>query len=1281
MVILLLPFLGFIIAQNTKIHDFISNVIVNEIEKKITTKIYFKSINTRLLKRVSITNLYIEDQNGDTLLYSEKINLIIKNLDYNNKNLIIKKINLNNACINFKTDSTNTMNFQFIIDALQKKDTTKSQWKFSINNIEIVKSNFSYKRYLAENKPERINFSDILLNNFDIRIKNFKILNDTIDFQLSKLNLNEKSGFNLNKLNAQVQLCKQFFHLSEVNFTTDSTEIVADWINFDFTDFKDLKNFVNKVQINLSIQPSTISLFDLGYIVPHLTSLNNSIEITGNIYGKINSLKGKNTSICYNKNSHIRLNFDINGLPEINQTFLYLDISELTIFPEDIDNLNITLKDGTKFMLPENLKKFGNVSYNGNFTGFYDDFVAYGDLSTDIGYFSTDLSLVPETGKHIKINGKIKSFDLNLGELINLKEYVGKTNFNLSVNGYAGPKGKIKADIDGYIDYIEVNKYQYKSISLKGELLNKNYNGTIKIDDPNLKFQFSGDVNLSDSIPVFNFTAYAPYIKLYPLNIDTKTPDSEISFVLQANLNGNKLDNLDGELKILNSSIKRNGKDLKIENLIISAFNELNNKKLILRSDFIDARITGQYQFSDIVSSFKSYIFQYFPSIYGDSCDFTLYSDTINDFNYEIFLKNLTPVTNMFYPKLYIAENSFLKGKYLPKNHIFINQGYIDEILLGNNKITGLTINSGLNGEQAEFTFETKSFDYARKIKLSNFTLKSYGFKDSIFANFYWNREDTSINRGNIKSIISFNKGEYCKPKTHINIKPSEIIIYNSVWTIETSRIDIDTTSIKFTDDFLIYHEDQSMAIIGCISEKKTDSLIITLRDLGIGRFNNLLNIKNIKFEGYADGILKINDIFNDPLIFSDIEIEEFNINDQNLGNFTLNSNWNNIEKLLLVNAVSQKGKIDNLMIDGYYSPIGKKISFNIELDNIKTNMLSPVLSSVFSDIRGVASGKLLLKGTTQKPSISGDLDLKKTSFTVDYLQTRYNFTHKIIFENNDLILKDIQMFDTKGNSAKVNGKITNKYFKDWNLDLTIDAENLYCLNTTENDNITFFGQTYTSGNFKLSGPVNNITMDISAKTEPGTIVYIPLNTKADIIENDFITFTSNENTTKNLILQKDYEVNLSGIQLNMDLEVTPDAEIQMIFDPKIGDVIKSTGTGNIKMEINTLGKFQIFGDYIIEKGDYLFTLQNVINKKFNVKPGGQIIFSGDPYEANINIKAVYNLKVSLYELLRNQVDQVQAAEYQNNRYPVECVVLMTGKLSNPNIELDIELPDADENT
>jgi hypothetical protein len=418
-------------------------------------------------------------------------------------------------------------------------------------------------------------------------------------------------------------------------------------------------------------------------------------------------------------------------------------------------------------------------------------------------------------------------------------------------------------------------------------------------------------------------------------------------------------------------------------------------------------------------------------------------------------------------------------------------------------------------------------------------------------------------------------------------------------------------------------------------------------------------------------------------------------VNNELFRNGTVNAFWDKDKEGILLNGNFHKdeGKdgspaISNILIEGAYYPSREENSLDMDviLQAIHLKSFEKYIKEYCSVLSGqiLPGSKIHIGGTPKKPELTGKLVVQVKKVHVNYLNTDYNFDGELQvkvepnsfgIENAKIVLSDRRRDDVR-NYAIVTGKIYHDNFKDFQIDFDIDAQKFMVLNTTEAHNKLYYGKAYVTGFVNFFGYTDNITIDATVKTEKGTQFNIPLSGPSEVSEeNSFITFVKRDSA--NVAIAKDYKVNLKGMQLNFNLELTPDAEVQLIFDEKVGDVISGRGNGNIKMNINTLGDFNMYGDYNIVSGNYLFTLQNVINKKFDIESGGHIKWTGSPYDADINLTAIYSRpRAALSPFFPSD----STGAYKK-RYQVDCKLMMTGKLLTPEIAFDIDLPTVDENT
>lgn len=106
-----------------------------------------------------------------------------------------------------------------------------------------------------------------------------------------------------------------------------------------------------------------------------------------------------------------------------------------------------------------------------------------------------------------------------------------------------------------------------------------------------------------------------------------------------------------------------------------------------------------------------------------------------------------------------------------------------------------------------------------------------------------------------------------------------------------------------------------------------------------------------------------------------------------------------------------------------------------------------------------------------------------------------------------------------------------------------------------------------------------------------------------------------------------------------------------------------------------------MFGLYEFERGNYNFTLYDIINKEFNITKGSRISWYGDPYAGQLNLTANYRQLASLSPILTTQVSEAALASPQIRRkYPVEVLLKLDGPMLSPQIQFDITAKDLPDN-
>lgn len=1284
----LIIFLGIIISVPTLlsfvlripvVQTFMIRRVTDYLSAEIRSTISVGKMEFKFFNKLSLNDVIIKDQNDDTMLYSQRVSVDIKHLDLKSNSITLGHITAENPVVALITDSTGVMNLTWYLDMMKKGEDTlkKSKNTLKINQIDFINARFSLINKPGVKSKNDIDFNNLHLSGINGTLDEFINHDDTTSFNIHELGFRESGGFTVKRMTSGVKLTKTDILFTSAFLNCDSSIINIPYAGIHADSTESYKNFTEEVQIDIRLDKSQVNFSDLQYFVPSVKQMNENIWLSGRILGTISELRGRNIEISYSDNTLMDCDFDFSGLPRIENTFMYLGVNSLKTNASDIEKIEIPGKG--KIVLPDFFYRLGTISFDGSFTGFPTDFVAYGKIRTSMGNLSTDISLRPEESNKFKVKGLLTGSSIALGRLAGNNEMLGNISLRTNVDGYAYSLEKFSGNLTGLIDSIEINKYKYRNIALNGSFSEKAWDGNIKISDENIKMDLLGMFNFSKKLPEFDFTLNLAKADLFDLNFDRIDTTSALSMLLTANFTGNNIDNLDGEIKLLNSNLRKYGNTLELYDFSIRTFSENNQPAINLRTDYVDADLRGYYNFAGLGTIFKSALSAMMPSRFSSPVS---RNELIkNNFSFIINFKNTDRINDFFRTGILLSDKSSLKGDIFPDSVMDI-RGVSRSLNIKNNIFKDLTLEANLISPELSVKLNSTSLMLFGQTELRGFSVELNTKPDNFIFALNWDNREQILNKGNFiaRGTLVKNGNEKTNPLLKIDIDSTIIYNRDNPWKISHSYIILDSNSVN-VNKLYIGNKGRYYLVDGTISENPSDTLHLQFKGIDISPVNYLIARKNIpdmiplSIKGELNGNLFLTNIYKNLLLESNLTISNFSMLESEYGDLLVVSAWNTGKKVADISAGNNLDGRKMIDIGGYYDPLSKKINLTAVADRLPVGALNPILKIFASGITGTASGKLNLSGETNKMVLKGAVMAENTSMKIDYLQAKYTMNDSIRFDKNNILFKNVKLLDEKGNSAILNGSILHKYFKEYGADLMINMNECMVLNTKPKDNELFYGTAYASGVTTIKSSPSSLSFDISGKTGNNTRFFIPLNTSVTVSDYSFISFISHDTTTTEKVpVNPNPSVKPSiGMDMNIDLEITPDAEVQLIFDPSIGDIMKGRGSGNLNINLNKKGDFRISGDYIIEEGDYLFTLGNFFNKSFSVENGGKIIFNGDIYNAEIDIKAIYKVTTSLYQILQE--------DRYKERTDVECQLSLSGKLFNPVVKLNIELPDADEET
>lgn len=1248
---------SWLILQSPAVQTYLTGKIAEKLSKQFNTTISVKGVSIVFFNKVLLRDVLIEDQKHDSLLFVHELSTTVDSFSIKRQFIAINKLKLEKTLLNLSFDAEGKSNYQFLLGNSQTDSLANDSLKLglSLKKFEFSDARIRYA-FIDSTGPRKITLNDIA---FDVSDVSFSKSN--IAFNINSFKLNDQKDFNLENFSASFNATKDSIIINQLKAKTPDSEITELNLSIDKSKLGNEFN-IKKLKINLALKQSHISLKDVGLLVPELKGMDERINISGQISGTLSNLKGKNIALSVRKNTQLNFDFYLSGLPDFASTYMHMDLKQSFADLNELSDVKLPESFPlTQVKLPEQLANAGIIEYNGNFTGFLSDFVAFGTFRSKWGVVTTDLSFVPSSEEKLKINGKIKTVNFKLSELAQ-SDFLNRITFNGNIKGLLNQQtNDFSATITGKIDSLTMNDYQYKNFELNGDIENKQFKGILTANDPNLKFQFNGGFNLNVPVPMFNFDIMVEKANLKALKLVDGFNQSNVKFALVANFTGNNIDNLAGSIHFREGSYQNENGSLTFNNFDLKTFSEI-EPILQIRSDFFDADIRGKYQLHNLHNTIFKILSNYLPSV-G-----LTYSDqkSINNFDFKFNLKDINRFTSVLFPDLKIEPGTIEGSINSEKNRMTVKAQF--PMVEYQNTIFH-QFNLNIDGDsRLHVRNKIDQLDIGNQLKIYNLSLTSDASDDVLDSKLAWNNYESESYSGVLNTSTKFSRQKN-KPHVEISIKPSRLYMADSLWLLNSSTVSVDSTLVKIKN-LKISNKSQSITADGSINKNQSDKLNLIFNQLDLNSLNQFIG-DDLDLEGELDGVLSIFDIYNQPLFTSDLKVGKLSLLGQPLGEANIQSRWDPEKQEINGDLLLNSEKKELLHAYGTYNPQIDSLSVYTKFNHFSLLILQPLMGSSFTNFHGDATGKVWIHGPSGHIKHDGALYAQNAGLMLADLQANYTFSDSARFVGDKIVFPNIKVHDDFGNTGIFAGTIQHQTFSKMTYDLSVKTEKggkILAINTTPEINQQFYGKMFGSGNVKITGKGDQILISGTARTEKGTEMNIYLEYEDDAREYDFLTFVSHGYMP--LQNEKVRVFDDSDVQMRFDVQVTPEAKAQLIYNSKIGDVIRSQGSGNLRVNIDNNYNISLFGQYTVDQGDYLFTLKNVINKKFDIERGGTIEWNGDPAAASINLNAIYKLKASLNELLTT----TQGTSY-SQRIPVMCKINLTKNLTNPDIKFNIELP------
>lgn len=1206
---------------------------------KLGTKVEIASVGIGLPVRAVVDDVLVYDRNDSVMLRAKRISAGFSLITFiRSGKIIITDAELLATDANVYRNKGEDYNFQFVIDAFASKDTTHTPLDLQITGLRLHDCNLRFrdndKDVGVKGLMTNITLDYLTNDSLKARIKNFSCIASSNCF-----NIKDKVIGGLTASFARKH--------DDLTITDFCLRLPSSELNLARGTYNTASGVARMEGLK-----SRISTEDFTDVLPLLDGLNKVIDLQAS-----GAWDGKN--IMYD-NMHIA----------IDNKSLILDAHSDYVDRLSIDKSFVS-EMADRFIRGNNdiIKRLGNINYSGRLASEDGIIDVSGKLYTDLGGMILFASLDVNNIADVKLDTR----NFRLGELLGNRN-IG--NITTSIEARADLHSR-QTNLTAEVNAAEVGikDYTYRNISLKGCLKNTLVDAVINTNDNNCRLKGNIKMLLSE-LPKIRLNADIEKVCPAALNLTQQYQNTDFAGRIDVDVCGNSLDRLDGCVRVNDFMMTSPEKSVGIENLTVTSHNDNGLRELCITSDFLNADIKGMFSLSkfgnDIVFAIKSHL----PSIPGlpDA------KPTNNKYSFDFSLTNTKILKNFINLPLDIIKPLKINGNIDELAHKINVDVFMPEFVYGGSEY--------IDGEVSISTPGDSLLCKAFFSKLNNngshynVTINSAAIDNKLYTDFSWFNPLSGMFNGRLNTQAQFFQDKLGKAAAHVDILTSEIVFNNAPWKMERSSV-VWAENKLAVNNLTIRHDEQFLTIDGIASDNSGDSISVDLNDVNVENILNAVNFTAVDLSGFATGKASIVSVFKNPIAYANLKVNKFEFEHGDLGVLDAHVKWNNTEKQIDIDAETVDEVGGKVKIDGFVSPSKNCIDLAMIPQNTNLAFLQSFISGIMDNTQGRGSGHLRLVGPLSTIQLVGAVSANAKCH-VHVLNTDYEVRgDSIYFIPDDILLKNVRVYDKYNKMAIANGGIHHKHLTRLTFDLDFKTDNFLAFDTKDFDGNMFYGTVFAKGNVKMSGISGQVKITGNVTTLKGsTFTYNAavrnyLNTQQFITfrdkkylknknsQTDALSLTFDSNTEKEES-SRDVSTNL---YCDFDINATTDGQVRILMDNRTNDYITLYGNGNLKASYYNKGKFGLYGTYTVDHGSYGLSIQNIIQKKFLFNSGGTIGFVGDPYDAMLNLQAYYLVSgVSLADLSIGN-------SFTNNTIHVNCLMNISGTPNSPKINFDIDMP------
>ncbi|MBI6115204.1 translocation/assembly module TamB domain-containing protein [Salegentibacter maritimus] len=1129
------------------------------------------------------------------------------------------------------------------------------EWQVNVDEIKLANNKLSYLVDQAQPKLGEFKADALVLDSLNFSSNNIFLKNKKAGVEVATLNFKEASGLNLNKLQFNLNFEDTDASLSDLEMALNGNQLAGN-VGLQYNSVKELIANYETAKISVDLQKFLVDIREVFRFQPGLKSNPYVKELASNkLYGNLKAsgklsaigisrakLNWKNTSFfangtIYNANNPNEIGFDIpNFRAESKKTDLTGFISEKDLgiqIPENIQlsgNLNGNLKDlSTKAFLQTSN---GNIRVDGNFSN----------------------------NEEIAFKGKLTSEELELGNLLK-NESLGVLNLELKAFGSGSSVNTLNANLDANIQSFSYNNYIIEDLKISGEIIDGNGDIASSYKDENLELELNSQVELDSVNPKADLTLDLKGARLQELGIASR--DIRLGLKLNAAFEGNAKE-YKTYADVTEAVVVYDNNTYLPGNLNARAFVLPDSTSVQITNKILELDLKSNADPADFIAALNRHYESYFNE-----------EKTVDTLQNPVKLKLRASITNapvlgeVFLANLEQLDTVNIEANFNEKEKKLDALVSLPYINYYDSEIDSLEFKLNSDAENFDFNFGFNSIN-SGPIAIQETNISGSLSEDKLFLDI------TSIQGEEQLFNIS---SEITKPQNNLklHINPKDLILNKKAWNIPANNELLVFDSEIKANNFRLSNKDQELNLSDklAFSDKNHIGLEFINFDLGL-----LLNYLNSE-EELATGSLNGHLVFEDPLqkigILAGLEINQLNVLEVPMGTLSLNSTPK--ADFFYDVGLAIKGDNVNLNMNGDIQALDSTtvVDMKMDIDKISMKTLEGLSMGAITNGEGSLSGNLSLGGTTTNTKYNGELYFDEAQIKLALLNAPFKFPSETLkFDNKGIYFSEFKVEDKDANSFVVNGEVLLENLLNPEFDLNFKARNFQALNSTKEDNELFYGTATFDADASLTGDLNvpNLDMVLSIGANTDFTYVMPEEELAMQQRDGIVIFTNRENPDDILTANEEEEsATLTGYNINTRININEKAAFNIIINEQTGDNFRVKGEGELNFNISPNGRMSLSGRYIMNGGHYEMSLYNLVKRRFEIAEGSRITWAGDPFDANLDVSAIYKVETSPASLMA-----VQGAGSDQFRRDLPFLVYLNvgGELMQPELSFGLQMPE-----